>query len=79
MLYMHTCICLCDHIRAFHIDFHDVCAVLGHRPLKCSVGLSRLLGSQQVLMLPRSDAVKQLWAYIKQHNLQDPNNGKIIR
>ncbi|KAL8116285.1 uncharacterized protein LOC141667731 [Apium graveolens] len=28
--------------------------------------------------IPRTQALKVIWAYIKQHNLQDPENKKII-
>ncbi|MBA0655155.1 hypothetical protein Goklo_007670 [Gossypium klotzschianum] len=28
--------------------------------------------------IPRTQALKQIWAYIKEHNLQDPENKKII-
>uniref|UniRef100_J3LT23 DM2 domain-containing protein n=1 Tax=Oryza brachyantha TaxID=4533 RepID=J3LT23_ORYBR len=28
--------------------------------------------------IPRTEALKRLWAYIKQHNLQDPADKKVI-
>lgn len=28
--------------------------------------------------MPRYEVTKQLWAYIKGHQLQDPNNGRTI-
>ncbi|GAA0139614.1 chromatin/chromatin-binding, or -regulatory protein [Lithospermum erythrorhizon] len=48
-------------------------------------GLTKLCGVSPELQtivgqptMPRTEIVKQLWAYIKKHNLQDPNNKRKI-
>lgn len=48
-------------------------------------GLNKLCGVSPELQtivgqptLPRTEIVKQLWAYIRKHNLQDPNNKRKI-
>ncbi|XP_019238736.1 PREDICTED: uncharacterized protein LOC109218803 isoform X2 [Nicotiana attenuata] len=50
-----------------------------------SGGLNKLCGVSPELQtivgqatLPRTEIVKQLWAYIRKHNLQDPNNKRKI-
>ncbi|OVA19165.1 SWIB/MDM2 domain [Macleaya cordata] len=45
------------------------------KPRPISPAMQELLG---VTEIPRTQALKQIWAYIKQHNLQDPDNKKII-
>ncbi|XVF30639.1 hypothetical protein REPUB_Repub16aG0075800 [Reevesia pubescens] len=40
-----------------------------------SPALGRFLGAQEA---SRTEAVKQIWTYIKSHNLQNPNNKKEI-
>ncbi|MQL89934.1 hypothetical protein Taro_022525 [Colocasia esculenta] len=45
------------------------------RPKPISPALQELLGVPEI---PRTQALKQIWAYIKQHKLQDPENKKII-
>ncbi|RWR81438.1 SWIB/MDM2 domain-containing protein [Cinnamomum micranthum f. kanehirae] len=45
------------------------------KPRPISIEMQELLG---VAEIPRTQALKQIWAYIKQHNLQDPENKKII-
>ncbi|KAF9619630.1 hypothetical protein IFM89_007951 [Coptis chinensis] len=45
------------------------------KPRPISPAMQELLG---VTEIPRTQALKQIWAYIKQHNLQDPENKKII-
>ncbi|XP_010271723.1 PREDICTED: uncharacterized protein LOC104607719 [Nelumbo nucifera] len=45
------------------------------KPKPISPAMQALLGVQEI---PRTQALKQIWAYIKQHNLQDPENKKII-
>ncbi|KAF5203941.1 SWIB/MDM2 domain superfamily protein [Thalictrum thalictroides] len=45
------------------------------KPKPISPAMQELLG---VTEIPRTQALKQIWAYIKQHNLQDPENKKII-
>jgi chromatin remodeling complex protein RSC6 len=45
--------------------------------LKPSSQLAEILGSSQPLS--RAEAVKQLWDYFKQHDLQDPKNRREIR
>ncbi len=44
-------------------------------PLKPSDILSAVVGSTS---LPRTQAVKKLWAYIKKHGLQDKKNKRMI-
>ena len=41
------------------------------RPMKLSDDLADLVGMKEA---SRTQCVKQLWAYIKEHNLQDPQN-----
>ncbi|KAK9287463.1 hypothetical protein L1049_015884 [Liquidambar formosana] len=45
------------------------------KPRRISPEMQALLGVPEI---PRTQALKQIWAYIKQHNLQDPENKKII-
>ena len=42
------------------------------KPLKLSSELAEIVGSQNGEKLSRPEVVKRLWAYIKEHNLQDP-------
>jgi len=44
-------------------------------PYRLSTALSQVVGTD---ILPRPQVVKGLWVYIKQHNLQDPNNKRNI-
>ncbi|HSX37674.1 MAG TPA: type I DNA topoisomerase [Chlamydiales bacterium] len=43
---------------------------------KLSTELSALLGEEE---LSRVDVTRQIWAYIKSHNLQDPSDKRLIR
>ncbi|XP_042507264.1 upstream activation factor subunit UAF30-like [Macadamia integrifolia] len=45
------------------------------KPKPISPAMQELLGVPEI---PRTQALKQIWAYIKKHNLQDPENKKII-
>lgn len=45
------------------------------KPLKVSAELSVVIGNGP---MPRSEAVKKLWAYIKSKKLQDPKNKRNI-
>ncbi|XP_077220618.1 protein TRI1-like [Tasmannia lanceolata] len=45
------------------------------KPRPISPAMQELLGVSEI---PRTQALKQIWAYIKEHNLQDPENKKII-
>ncbi len=45
------------------------------KPLKPSSDLAKIVGSQP---LPRTEATKKLWEYIKKNNLQDPANKRNI-
>ena len=45
------------------------------KPLNVSTELSRVVGSGP---MPRSEVVKKLWAYIRQHDLQDKANKRNI-
>jgi len=44
-------------------------------PLRPSAELARVVGSEP---LPRTEATKKLWDYIKAHNLQNPANKRNI-
>ncbi|KAL2215032.1 hypothetical protein M432DRAFT_627648 [Thermoascus aurantiacus ATCC 26904] len=48
-----------------------------HKPLTLSPALSNLLGGETALSRPQT--VKRLWQYIREHNLQDPNDRRQIR
>jgi chromatin remodeling complex protein RSC6 len=41
------------------------------KPLKLSADLAAVVGKNEA---SRAECIKQLWAYIKKHNLQDPAN-----
>ncbi|OWZ23427.1 hypothetical protein PHMEG_0001699 [Phytophthora megakarya] len=43
---------------------------------KLSPSLSHLLGKNE---LTRPAAIKEFWAYVKEHKLQDPTDGRVIR
>lgn len=45
------------------------------KPMKVSDELAAVVGQGP---MPRSEVVKQLWVYIKSHNLQDPENKRDI-
>ncbi len=45
------------------------------KALKPSSDLAKIVGSQP---LPRTEATKKLWEYIKKNNLQDPANRRNI-
>lgn len=45
------------------------------KALKPSVDLAKVVGSSP---LPRTEATKKLWEYIKKNNLQDPTNRRNI-
>jgi len=45
------------------------------KPLTVSPDLAAVVGEGP---MSRPDVVKQLWAYIKKHNLQDPENKRNI-
>ena len=45
------------------------------KPLAVSAELAEVVGKGP---MPRSEVVKNLWVYIKKHNLQDPKNKRII-
>ena len=45
------------------------------KPLNLSPELEAVIGSGP---LPRTEVVKQLWVYIKKHNLQNPQNKRNI-
>lgn len=47
-----------------------------NKPLLLSEPLSRLLGGAKELSRPQ--VVKQVWAYVKEHNLQDPKDKRIF-
>ena len=44
------------------------------KPLTLSKDLSDLLGTKKDEKLSRPQVVKRLWAYLKEKNLQDPEN-----
>merc|ERR1712212_306473 len=41
------------------------------KPMKLSSDLAAVVGQKQA---SRTECIKQLWAYLKKHNLQDPDN-----
>uniref|UniRef100_A0A7N0TVL7 DM2 domain-containing protein n=1 Tax=Kalanchoe fedtschenkoi TaxID=63787 RepID=A0A7N0TVL7_KALFE len=45
------------------------------KPKRVSPEMQAFLGVQEI---PRTQALKEIWAYIKQHGLQDPQNKKVI-
>jgi len=45
------------------------------KPLNLSSELEAVVGSGP---MPRTEVVKQLWVYIKKHNLQNPQNKRNI-
>ena len=45
------------------------------KPLNVSSDLAAVVGNGT---MPRSEVVKKLWVYIKEKNLQDPNNKRNI-
>ncbi|NGX31745.1 MAG: hypothetical protein K940chlam8_01126 [Chlamydiae bacterium] len=45
-------------------------------PLELSSDLQAVIGKGP---MPRTKVVKQLWAYIKKHDLQDPKNRRNIK
>ena len=45
------------------------------KPMKISPELAVIVGEGP---MPRSEVVKKLWVYIKENNLQDPNNKRNI-
>lgn len=45
------------------------------KPMNISPELAEVIGAGP---MPRSEVVKELWAYIKKHNLQDPANKRNI-
>ncbi|XP_057783061.1 upstream activation factor subunit spp27 [Salvia miltiorrhiza] len=46
------------------------------KPRRVSPEMQAFLGG--VAEIPRTQALKEIWAYIKQHDLQDPANKKVI-
>ncbi|WP_245623943.1 SWIB/MDM2 domain-containing protein [Flavihumibacter petaseus] len=44
-------------------------------PLTPSAALAGVIGAKA---LPRTEAVKKIWEYVKKHNLQDPKNKRQI-
>lgn len=45
------------------------------KPMTISADLAAVVGAGP---MPRSEVVKKLWEYIKQHDLQDPQNKRNI-
>ncbi|XP_056163558.1 SWI/SNF and RSC complexes subunit ssr3-like [Syzygium oleosum] len=45
------------------------------KPRPVSPEMQAVVGAPEI---PRTQALKQIWAYIKENNLQDPENKKII-
>lgn len=45
------------------------------KPMKISPELAAVVGEGP---MPRSEVVKQIWVYIKKHDLQDPSNKRNI-
>ena len=45
------------------------------KPLTPSAALAAVVGKEP---LPRTEIISKLWVYIKEHNLQDPANKRMI-
>jgi chromatin remodeling complex protein RSC6 len=45
------------------------------KPMNVSADLAKVVGAGP---MPRSEVVKALWVYIKEHNLQNPSNKRNI-
>ncbi|KAG0462436.1 hypothetical protein HPP92_020912 [Vanilla planifolia] len=45
------------------------------KPRPVSPELQAFVGAKEI---PRTEALKQIWAYIKENNLQDPENKRIV-
>jgi len=46
------------------------------KPMRPSAELAEIVGTEP---LPRTEITKRIWAYIKEHNLQNPGNkGEIL-
>lgn len=45
-------------------------------PVQPDDALAKVVGSAP---LPRTEITKKIWDYIRQHNLQDPDNKRVIR
>ena len=46
------------------------------KPVQPDAALGAVVGSQPQ---PRTEITKKIWDYIKAHNLQDPNNKRMIK
>ena len=46
------------------------------KPVQPDAALAAVVGSEAQ---PRTEITKKIWDYIKAHNLQDPNNKRMIR
>jgi len=49
------------------------------KPLGISSELADLVGAKKGEKLSRPEIVKRLWAYIKEHKLQDPENKQYFK
>jgi upstream activation factor subunit UAF30 len=45
------------------------------KPMTPSAALAEIVGAKP---LPRTEVTKRLWKYIKAHDLQDPDNRRVI-
>merc|ERR1712179_12543 len=48
------------------------------KPMALSPSLASIVGTRPEERLSRPQVVKKLWAYIKEHNLQDPENKQMF-
>ena len=46
------------------------------KPMQPDTALGAVVGTQP---MPRTEVTKKIWDYIKKHNLQDPQNKRMIR
>jgi chromatin remodeling complex protein RSC6 len=46
------------------------------KPMQPDDALGAVVGTQPI---PRTEVTKKIWEYIRQHNLQDPENRQMIR
>ena len=46
------------------------------KPMAPSLALAAIVGAEP---LPRTEVTRRLWAYVREHKLQDPQNRRLIR
>ena len=46
------------------------------KPMQPDAALAAVIGNEPI---PRTEVTKRIWDYVRQHNLQDPNDKRTIR